>query len=113
MKEELIDLDYLAYHEANFAHSEREPTSAYSFISGPTPFYYMWRKSGGMDILIFDDPKDISTVKLFRCSEERIRNGVDLEEDKADYVGDAAVQILKEYVEYFENCEGVKDEERS
>jgi hypothetical protein len=92
-----VNLETLAYDKANFAHSERDPTSLSPAIRGHRPFYYMWTKNEGMEILTFDDPTNPQTAKLFKYNREQLFLGVDLSKDKPKYVGDAVVNVLKKY----------------
>ncbi len=92
-----VNLERLAYDGANFAHSEREPTSMSPLIRGPRPFLYQWTKGGGMEILTFEDPTKPDTAKLFRYNKKQIYSGVDLESDTPIVVGDEVVQVLREY----------------
>lgn len=102
-----VDLEYLAYDLAKFAHSDREPTSMDSRIKGPRPFYYMWRKNGGMEILIIEDSAKPETARFFRYSRRKIYQGVDLEKDKPALRGMAIIEHLKKEIrvpaDYFEN----------
>ena len=91
----LRDLEELAYHEANFAHSYRDPSAVDRLISSPRPFYYHWRGDGGMDILIIR--KSRYEAKLFRYTREQLRSGVDLRKDVPLFVGDEVAQVLLEY----------------
>ena len=92
-----INLEVLAHQKANFAHSGREPTSMDRLIRGPRPYYYIWTNGHGMDILIFRDPNNPQTAKLFRYNEIQIHSGVDLERDTPTFVGDQVVKILQGY----------------
>ncbi|MBI5002836.1 hypothetical protein HZC31_05595 [Candidatus Woesearchaeota archaeon] len=92
-----VNLEHLAYDGANFAHSEREPTSMSPLIKGPRPFFYQWTKDEGMEILVFEDPTKPDTAKLFRYNKKQIYGGVDLENDTPAVVGDQVVEVLKEY----------------
>lgn len=96
-KHSRLDLDHLAYDIANFAHSEREPTSMGSAIQGPRPYYYCWTENEGMDILIFTDPADAKTAKLFRYNPSQILRGANLTRDKPTIVGGGIVQFLLDY----------------
>lgn len=93
-----MNLECLVYDEADFAHSEREPTSVSGLISGPRPFYYMWRREGGMDIFTFEDTSKIETAKLFRYSKDQIYTGVDLTKDKPTFVGADIIEALRRYI---------------
>ena len=97
MKRATVNLEHLAYDGANFAHSEREPTSMSPLIKGPMPFFYRWTKEGGMEILTFQDQKNSDTAKLFRYNKKQIYAGVDLEKDIPAVVGDKVVDVLKKY----------------
>ena len=94
---EKVNLDHLAYDIAEFAHSGREPTSADKLIRGPRPYYYCWTKDGGVDILIFKDPADPQTAKLFRYEKARLFEGVDLTKDAPAMVGEGIVKFLRDY----------------
>jgi hypothetical protein len=93
----VVNLEDLAYDGANFAHSEREPTSMNPLIKGPRPFFYRWTEEEGMVILIFEDPTKPDTAKLFRYNREQIHSGVDLERDVPAVVGTEVVEVLEEY----------------
>ncbi len=95
-----IDLENLVYKQANFAHSERERTSMAVHIQGSRPFYYMWLKDGGMDIVTFTNPNNLKTAKLFRYTQTQLYAGVHLMNDKPLAVGHAVVALLKkEYIQ--------------
>jgi len=91
------NLEHLAYDVANFAHSEKEPTSMNPLIRGPRPFFYLWTKNEGMEILTFEDPTKLDTAKLFRYDKKQIYSGVDLESDTPAVVGAEVVKVLQEY----------------
>ena len=97
MNRATVNLEHLACDGANFAHSEREPTSMSPLINGPRPFFYQWTRDKGMEILTFQDPTKPDTAKLFRYNKKQIYAGVDLEKDIPVIVGDKVVEVLKEY----------------
>lgn len=93
----MIDLHHLAYDIADFAHSEKEPTSVDPLIKGPRPFFYRWKSSGkGMDILVIEDSANPETAKLFSYTEKQIYSGVDLTIDEPTLVGEDVVKFLQE-----------------
>ncbi|HLC90593.1 MAG TPA: hypothetical protein VJI15_02390 [Candidatus Nanoarchaeia archaeon] len=97
MNQASINLEVLASDGANFAHSEREPTSRDHLIIGPRPFMYRWTVNNGMEILTFEDPTRPSTAKLFRYDQAQMRQGIDLEHDTPVAVGDQVVTALQQY----------------
>lgn len=98
MPESTIDLEYLAYDCANFAHSEKEPTSMSSLIKSSRSFFYQWTKDEGIEILTFTDPTKPETAKLFRYSKKQMFKGMDLENDVPAIIGNKVVEVLEEYV---------------
>ncbi len=94
-----INLEHLAYDHANFAHSQKEPTTVSSRIKGKKSYYYHWASNGkSLDILTFENPFDLDTAKIFRYSLEQLSEGVNLSKDKPKFIGIKAVKILKDYV---------------
>ena len=82
---------------ATFAKSDVHPTSMDGRINGQRPYYYHWRKDNGMDILIFEDPTDESTAKMFRYSRDQMHKGVELTRDRSTIVGEEVLRVLHGY----------------
>lgn len=90
-------LEILA-NNASFARSDLYPTGMNRFMQGHTnPYYYHWRKDGGMDVLIFEDPIDVNTAKMFRYNKDQIIKGSNLIKDTPDVIGKEIIWILQGY----------------
>lgn len=91
-------LEILA-NNASFARSDLYPTGMNRFMQHhANPYYYHWRKDGGMDVLIFEDPIDVNTAKMFRYSKDQIIGGsIHLIKDNPDVVGKEIIRVLQEY----------------
>ena len=92
-----INLDNLVYEQANFAHSEREPTSMSKLIRSECPFYYQWRDNEGVDFVTFEEGKPES-VRFFRYTQDELKRGVDLTKDLPSLQSHEAIDFLRQFL---------------
>ncbi len=98
MASEIRDIGELVYRQYNFAHSERELTSADPLIIYEGVYYYRWRGSDvdkGINILTQRNPQVAATAKLFRFSWEQLSRRVDLHREMPLATGHQIIDILQ------------------
>ncbi|HLC90877.1 MAG TPA: hypothetical protein VJI15_03850 [Candidatus Nanoarchaeia archaeon] len=97
MASEIRDIGELVYLQYNFAHSEREPTSADQLVIYTGVYYYRWRGSSieeGIDLLTQPDSQVAATAKLFRVSWQRLSARVDLHRERPMATGHKIIDFL-------------------
>lgn len=90
-----INLEHIAIDVADFAHSQKEPTSVDKFVIGRRPYYYMWSE-GDLHILTFERSRP-QTARIFKYSTRQICNGIYLDKDTPAYSGAEAIKFLQNF----------------